>query len=256
MMVSRCMLNWSRRYYPQTMVAVARQESWRNVAILSAAQALSASGGPLVTLAGGIVGQALAPSPMLATLPISLLIVGLACGTVPVSVLIRRFGRRAVFIAGAGVSSMSALLAARATSVSSFPMFCAATFVMGAAGACVQQYRFAAAESVEVQHTGRAVSFVLVGGIVAGALGPEIGRRGRNLFGTEFSGAFVVVAVIQVVALLLLVTLDASRTVPAAPAGDRSPARAFFGRPGFTLAVVGAGSASAVMSFLMTATPV
>jgi MFS family permease len=233
-----------------------RTESWRNVTILGAAQALAASAGPLVTLSGGIVGQALAPSVLLATLPITALVVGLAAAAVPVALLIRRVGRRAGFITGAAVSSAAALLAAHATAISSFPVFCAATFLMGAAGACVQQYRFAAAESVDARHTGRAVSLVLVGGIIAGALGPEIGRRGRTWFNTEFTGAFVLVAIVQLVALALLALL---RIPPAVtPAGTRAslPLRTFVTRPSFLLAVVAAGSASAVMSFLMTATPI
>jgi MFS family permease len=209
-----------------------------------------------VTLSGGIVGESLAPSPMLATLPITSLVVGLATAAVPVSLLIRRVGRRAAFVTGAAVSAAAALLAARATAAASFPMFCAATFLMGAAGACVQQYRFAAAESVDARHTGRAVSLVLVGGIIAGALGPEIGRRGRHWFGAEFSGAFVVVAIVQLVALALLTTLRIPAPAAAADRGERLPARAFFSRPPFLLAVVAAASASATMSFLMTATPI
>jgi predicted MFS family arabinose efflux permease len=172
-----------------------RAASWRNVAILASAQALAASAGPFITLAGGIIGESLAPSRLLATLPITALIIGLACAAVPVALLIRRVGRRTAFIIGAAVSATGALLAARATRVGSFATFCAATFVMGAAGACVQQYRFAAAESVDERHTGRAVSLLLVGGIIAGVLGPEIGRRGRGWFGNEFSGAFVIVAI-------------------------------------------------------------
>ena len=75
-----------------------------------------------------------------------------------------------------------AIAAALAVPRGSFMAFCSATFVMGAGGAFVQQYRFAAAESVDPRHAGRAVSFVLVGGMIAGALGPELGRRGRLLF--------------------------------------------------------------------------
>jgi predicted MFS family arabinose efflux permease len=238
------------------MTSVVRPESWRNVAILGAAQALAASAGPLVTLSGGIVGQSLAPSPMLATLPITALVLGLASAAMPVALLIRRFGRRAGFMAGAAVSVASALLAARATAIGSFALFCTATFVMGAAGACVQQYRFAAAESVDARHTGRAVSFVLVGGIIAGALGPEIGRRGRNWFGSEFTGAFVLVAGVQLVALALLTRFRMPAAAPAAESQPPAPIGAFFRRPSFVLAVVAAASASAVMSFLMTATPI
>jgi hypothetical protein len=79
--------------------------------------------------------------------------------------------------------------------------------LMGAVAAFAQQCRFAAAESVSTRHIGRAVSFVLVGAIIAGALWPEIGRRGRDLFDTEFAGAFVIVTLVQVVAMAILMGL-------------------------------------------------
>jgi predicted MFS family arabinose efflux permease len=237
-------------------MSVVPAESWRNVAILSAAQALAASAGPFVTLAGGIIGQSLAPSRLLATLPITALIMGLACAAVPAALLIRRVGRRNGFVIGAAVSATGALLAARATAAGSFAAFCAATLVMGAAGAFVQQYRFAAAESVDRQHTGRAVSLVLVGGIIAGVLGPEIGRRGRFWFGDEFSGAFVIVAIVQIAAMALLMNFQDPAAVVTAGPRERVPLRAFFARKTFALAVIAAGTASAIMSFLMTATPI
>src|SRR6187455_678162 len=196
------------------MTSATVSPSWRNVTILAAAQALAASAGPLVVLAGGIIGESLAPSPMLATLPITAVVIGLACATVPTALLIRRIGRRAAFVSGAAMSAGAALVAARATSTGHFAWFCTATFLMGAASACVQQYRFAAAESVDARHTGRAVSFVLVGGIIAGVLGPEIARRGRQWFGNEFGGAFVLVAIVQVAAMALLSALR----IPAASA--------------------------------------
>lgn len=224
--------------------------------ILATAQALAASAGPFVTLAGGIIGESLAPTRLLATLPITALIVGLACAAVPAALLIRKVGRRAGFVTGAAVSSAGALLAARATSAGDFVAFCTATFIMGAAGACVQQYRFAAAESVEPKHTGRAVSFVLVGGIIAGVLGPEIGRQGRHWFGNEFSGAFVIVAIVQVLAMAVLLGLQPPAVVAQAVSQAPVPFRSFFARPTFLLAVAAAATAAATMSFLMTATPI
>lgn len=224
--------------------------------MLAAAQALAASGGPLVTLAGGIVGQTLAPSPLLATLPITCLVIGVAISSVPVAALMRRIGRRAGFMTGAAISTTGSLLAAAATSQQSFVVFCAATLVMGTGAAFVQQYRFAAAESVGPQHTGRAVSFVLVGGIIAGVLGPEIGRRGRLWFGSEFAGAFVVVAMIQMVAVGLLAAIRMPPQPAIAHSGPPTSLRAFLARPAFLLAIVAAAGAYAVMSFIMTATPI
>jgi MFS family permease len=238
------------------VTADARPGSWRNVAILAGAQALAASGGPLVVLAGGIVGERLAPSPLFATLPITALVIGTASAAVPVSMLMRRIGRRAGFMTGAATSASGALLAAWATTIGSFAMFCTATLVMGAAAAFVQQYRFAAAESVDPRHTGRAVSFVLVGGIIAGALGPEIGRRGRGLLGAEFSGAFVLVSIVQAIALGLLAAIRMPALAESTGSRAAAPLRDFLARPSFMLAITGAATAFAVMSFIMTATPI
>ena len=232
-------------------------DSWRTVAVLAVALALGASTGPLVTLAGGIIGGALAPSPLFATLPVTTLIVGLAVCSVPAALLMSRIGRRAGFMLGAAVGATGSLLAAAATSAGSFVGFCASTFVMGGAAAFALQYRFAAAESVGAAHAGRAVSFVLLGGIIAGALGPEIGRLGRGLLAAEFAGAFLIAAAVQATAILLLAAV---RPSPARPAGeaDVAPPRvaALLRRPSLMVAVAAGAIAYAAMSFLMTATPI
>ena len=234
----------------------ATSESWRTVALLGAALALAAATGPLVTLSGGIVGQKLAPSPLLATLPVTALILGVATCAVPAALLMGRLGRRGGFILGAAIGSGGALLAAAAITRANFAAFCAGTFVIGAAGAFTQQYRFAAAESVRAAHAGRAVSFVLLGGIVAGALGPEIGRLGREWLDAEFSGAFVIAAVVQSAAIVLLSAIEAPRATARAAATTPVRVTTLLRRPPFFLAVAAGVTAYAVMSFLMTATPI
>jgi MFS family permease len=232
-------------------------ESWRTVAILGVALALAASAGPLVTLSGGIVGQALAPSPLLATLPITALIIGGAACAVPAAWLMSRIGRRAGFMTGAAIGAVGALVAAGATTAASFAAFCAGTFVMGAGGSFVQQYRFAAAESVDAARAGRAVSFVLLGGIVAGVLGPEIGRRGRLWLGAEFTGGFVLIAAVQLVALALLSAVRPPRLALPSHGPDRAvTVVALLRRPTLALALAAGATAYAVMSFIMTATPI
>jgi MFS family permease len=231
--------------------------SWRTVAVLGVALAFSASTGPLVILAGGIIGQQLAPSPLVATLPITALVLGVAVASVPAALLMSRIGRRGGFMIGAAIGSVGALLAAAATSAASFPAFAAATFVMGAAGAFAQQYRFAAAESVDVEHTGRAISLVMLGGIAAGVIGPEIGRLGRHWLAAEFSGAFVIAAIVQAGVVVLLTAMRRSRTAAAAAgAGAQVRIATLLRRPGLAIAIVAAASAYATMSFLMTATPI
>ena len=65
----------------------------RPVWMLSATQALCMSGSFLFVLLGGIIGSHLAPTPALATLPVSVLIAGLAASVLPAGALIPRIVR-------------------------------------------------------------------------------------------------------------------------------------------------------------------
>lgn len=229
----------------------------KNAILLALTQALGNSGAPIVVFVGGIIGAEIAPTLSLATLPISLMVVGLALTTVPVALLMRRIGRRRGYMIGAVIGMIAALLAAYATSHSSFVLFCAATLLMGANGAFVQQYRFGAAESVPPEHSGQAVSFVLLGGIVAGYLGPEIARRTEGLLNAgAFSGSFVLLAGVFVVVLVLLYFLDEITPRSEAVGESERPLLQVISQPMYLAAVIAGVVAYGVMSFIMTATPV
>jgi MFS family permease len=101
----------------------------RPVWMLSATQALCMSGSFLFVLLGGIIGSHLAPAPALATLPVSVLIAGLAASVIPAGTLIHRFGRRAVFVGSSLQAAAGCVLAGFAIAKSSFWMFCAAAFL-------------------------------------------------------------------------------------------------------------------------------
>jgi len=239
-----------------------------NIGVLGVAQALGLSAMSMMVFIGGIVGRELAPRPALATLPLALVVIGLAATTIPAALLARRLGRRRAFIIGALLATAAALVLALAVSRVSFALFCGAAVVLGMNGAFVQQYRFAAAESATPEYAGRAVAYVLVGGMVGGVLGPEVARRSRHLLEAEFAGGFLVLA-----ALLALLALVVSRLrddgvrfatppppphrapVAGAPPEVRSSAASRRSAPGFGVAVLAAAVAYAVMSSIMTATP-
>jgi MFS family permease len=230
----------------------------RNVAVLTVAQALAASGMTVMPVLGGIVGAQLAPRPGLATLPVSLAIVGLALTTVPAALLMRRIGRRAGFISSALVAAGAAVFASLSIVSGNFVFFCVASGLLGANVAFTLQYRFAAAESVPIAEVSRAISTVMLGTLVAAWLGPEIALFARNwIEGHEFAGSFLAVAVIYVLAALVLTTLQ--QTVSPQPTDKPEPARSLaeiLRQPTYVVAVLAGVIAYAVMSFIMTATPI
>ncbi len=236
-----------------------------NLGVLGVAQALGLSAMSMMVFIGGIVGRELAPRPALATLPLALVVIGLAATTIPAALLARRLGRRRAFIIGALLATAAALVLALAVSRVSFALFCGAAVVLGMNGAFVQQYRFAAAESATPEYAGRAVAYVLVGGMVGGVLGPEVARRSRHLLEAEFAGGFLVLAALLALLALVVSRLrdDGARSATAPPhrtpvAGApevRSAAASRPSAPGFGVAILAAAVAYAVMSSIMTATP-
>lgn len=233
----------------------------RNVYVLAIAQALSAAGMMTVFLLGGILGSQFAPMPQLATLPVSLTVVGLAATAIPAALLMERIGRRNAFVASAALAAIAALIVAWAVTLASFTLLCAATLMLGANLAFQQQHRFAAAESVPPGRVSTAVSIVMVGTLAAAAVGPQIALALKDLVpGHEYAGSFVGVSVLLAAAALVL-----TRSSPGMPHEHRSgrdathearPLANVVRQPLFQVAVTAAVVSYAVMSFIMTATPI
>jgi len=145
-----------------------------NVVRLAAAQALTGANAAVIFATGSIVGATLAPSISLATLPISVYVLGIAAGTLPTGAISRAYGRRVAFIIGTGCGTLTGLLGALAILRGSFALFCCATFLGGLYGAVSQSYRFAAADGASAEYRPKAVSWVMAGGVFAGVLGPQL----------------------------------------------------------------------------------
>ena len=229
----------------------------RNLVVLTICQCVATGGTVLVVTVGGIVGSALAPSPTLATVPMSLMVVGTAFAAVPAALLMRRIGRRWGFAVSAVGASLASLTGAVALWVESFVLFSVSTALIGAKLAFVQQYRFAAAESTRPDLAGRAVSLVLLGSVGGALAGPALATGSYPGIAVPFAGSFLVLAGLFLLAALLLLLLHnppAAGTTGSA-AGSR-PLRALLRRPLFVIAVLGGVVGQGVMTFVMTATPI
>lgn len=229
----------------------------RNVIILFFTQLIFVSGSIVIVTLGGIVGNELAPSRALATLPLSVMVIGTALTTVPASLLMQRIGRRYGFALAALIACSGALMAAHALEVSSFVWFCAATVAIGMTLAFSQQFRFAAAESVSVDRVSYAVSFILLGSIGGAFLGPEIASHSAALSPeTPFRFAMLALATLYLFAAGLLLCLTKVTMASAAATSEASrPMRAVVAEPLFIVAVLAGVVGQGVMTFIMTATP-
>ncbi|WP_240615635.1 MFS transporter [Alteromonas facilis] len=224
--------------------------------LLACIQALAMSAGATVVLVGGIVGASLAPDAALATLPVALMIVGTACGVIPITRFMQRWGRRPVFICAALFAALAACLAAATTLWQSFYGFLFSTFALGLSISAFQQIRFAAIESVPPDLAAKATARVLMGGLVAAVIGPELATLGEPWLAQPFAGSFVLVALVAVLCAFLFSRMTRIQVDKTAAAAAPPSSRHLFTTPRFVIAVATSVTGFALMSFIMTATPV
>lgn len=226
-----------------------------NIARLTIGQALAGANSVVVYATGAIVGDMLAPSKTLATLPISVFVVGMAACILPAGAIARRHGRRAAFLAGTGCGILVGLLAAAAVVLASFWLFCLATFFGGAYAAVVLSFRFAAADGVSPERRARALSFVMGGGVVAGVVGPQLVTHTMYLWPAHlFAATFLFQAVVAAASALVLYGVRLPAPTAAEAARGR-PLAEIARQPRFVTAVVCGAVSYMLMNFLMTAAP-
>lgn len=226
-----------------------------NLARLTIAQALGGANSAVVYSTGAIVGNALAPSPALATLPISMFVVGMAISTLPAGAIAQRNGRRTAFLVGTGCGVLVGLLAALAVVIGSFWLYSAATLFGGAYAAVVLSFRFAAADCVPADKRPRALSLVMAGGVVAGVIGPQLVNSTMYLWMPHvFAASYLAQAAVAAISALLLIGVRLPKPTAIEAAGGR-PMSAIARQPGFITAVVCGVVSYLLMNFLMTAAP-
>ena len=232
---------------------------------LAIAQALSGANTTVVYATAAIIGHLLAPRPGMATLPISVFVIGMALSTLPVGAVARRHGRHAAFFLGNGCGVVSGLLASLALVQASFVLFCIAMLFGGAYAAVVLTFRFAAAECVPAADKPRALSLVLAGGVFAGVLGPQLVTATMNQWPPHaYAATYLCAAAVSVLSALVLrgVRFAGGPATPAAvgatmsaPPATSRPIRDVVRQPRFVVAMLCGVVSYMLMNFMMTSAP-
>jgi len=227
-----------------------------NVWILTLSNALAASIMALMILVGSLVGSELAPAAEWATLPLALTICGTAAGIVPATAVMQRLGRKHGLWAFMGLGMIACAMASIALELRSFSLFCLASVLLGTTNSALQQVRFAAMESVAPESGASAASIVMLGGILAAFVGPELAVLGAHMTAVDYQGSFWLGALsIACGALLLSIYKPAQIETTSKPIAAGSLRTILRGR-GFVLSVASGAVAFVVMSFVMTGTPI
>jgi MFS family permease len=229
----------------------------RNVIVLIMAQAILGAQMPMIFIIGGLAGQMLSPNPCLATLPISMIVLGSMLTATPMSALMARFGRRAGFWIGTAGGALGSAVGAAGLYLASFPLFLAGSLLTGIYMSAQGFYRFAAADTASDAFRPKAISWVMAGGLVSAILGPQLVKVTTDAMAVTFLGTYLAVIALNILGAALFLFLD----IPRPPA--RAPGEAPAGRsrgamlrdPTIAVAMICAMVSYALMNLVMTSTP-
>ena len=213
----------------------------------------------LITTTSALVGYQLATDKSYATLPFAAVLIATMLTSIPAAKFMQRFGRKAGFLLASLIGITGASICTLAILHRHFWGFLLASILVGIFNGFGTYYRFTAADAVADQYKSRAIALVMAGGVLAAVIGPNIANYTQHLFSqAQFAGGYASIIGIYFLSLILVSFLKLTDTNTTnsdeAPIKAR-PLKSIMLQPQFVVALICGTFGYAVMSFLMTATP-
>ena len=228
----------------------------KNLFILTLSQIFSFTAAPVTVFLSGIIGSQISPLKSLSTLPMSISVVGIAVGAIVASKLMSILGRKSGFIIASVGNSLVSFLAAYSIFIQNFNLFCFANFFIGVGMAFTHQYRFAAAESVDKDKVPRAISIILLGGIASAIIGPGVANYAKDIVATHmYVGSYLSLGVLTFVPTILFIFYKNTSIIKIKIKYSGRSYLELLSQPRYLQAIVASALGYAIMTFLMTATP-
>lgn len=230
----------------------------KNVWLLFLVQPLVMAASPVIVFIGGILATSMGADPALVTLPVTTMILGVASAAIPAALLAKKKGRRFATFTGFSLGFSATMLATLAALISSFELLVLASFLFGISTAFIQQLRFAAIESVNNNdEVPTVLSILMLSGIFSAFLGPEIAVVAKDWLSSPhgYAGSFLLLSGLFIVAMLLMLNFTNPEIKASELQGEIRPLPEIIKQPMFIIAILSAAIGFALMSYLMTATP-
>ena len=228
----------------------------RNVAVLVAAQAILGSQMPMIFTIAGLAGQTLSPNPCLATLPISLIVLGSMLAATPVSSIMQKYGRRTGFMIGAACGAIGGAIGAYGLYTANFYIFLLGSLFTGVYMSNQGFYRFAATDTASDAFRPKAISYVMAGGLLSAFLVPQLVKVTADSMVIPFLGTYLGVIAVNVVGSFLFLALDIPKPKPPVAGAPQGRSRKeLLSDPRIAVAVICAMVSYALMNLVMTSSP-
>ena len=229
----------------------------RNLLILTLSQIFSFTAAPVTVFLSGIIGSQISPLKSLSTLPMSISVVGIAIGAIFATKVMSLLGRKVGFIGASIGNCLVSVLAAYSIMGQNFILFCFANFFLGVGMAFTHQYRFAAAESVTKNKVPKAISIMLLGGIISAFIGPSIANYMKDIVSEQlYVGSYLALAILTIIPTIFFLFYKNTTKITSNKKYSGRSYLELISQPRFLQAIVAAAFGYAIMTFLMTGTPI
>ena len=209
---------------------------------------------PVVTvLLSGIIGSQLIETDWASTLPMSLMICGTFIFAPIASKIFSLIGRKKGFMTASLISSLAAIFCSYSITISNFYFFSLGCMFIGAAHSFVHQYRFAVPESVDKELVPRAMSYILLLGIVSALLASNSANLFKDLTDVQFTGSFLFLSVTGLIPIFFLFFYKDEKINIEKTKFEYNRINSILKNPKIILSIVCGGVGYYVMASIMTA---
>lgn len=233
----------------------------RNLLLLACCQAVGQSCNTMMFAATGLSVITFYHRPDLANLPVTMQHIGVMIWVFPAALLMQRVGRSIGFRVGSLFGMAGAIVMCLGLYTGNFLVMCGGGLILGYAVACLQMYRFAAAELVPIHYRAKAISWVTAGGVAAAVIGPSLVRVTHDLTMPLYLATYAAILGLHAIVFTIMSFITfppvaaASTASPAEIAAPPRPLWEIASQPRFVASAMAGMLAFGTMSFIMSASP-
>ena len=209
-----------------------------------------------VVLLGGIITSQIMLLESLATLPMTLMIIGIAISAPIASRFMSIWGRQKGFLFSSILSSFALILCSISIYNQNFYIFAFGNLLIGCSQAFIHQYRFAASESVPKEYIPRSISIILLLGIISALLSSNFAEYYKDYFPDNlFLGSYIFLSITAIIPFFILFFYDDNQNDKSKSNFQFETVISLLKNIKILQSIVSAGFGYFTMAIIMTATP-
>ena len=228
----------------------------KNFIIICISSTIAAFPPMAVVLLGGIITSQIMMKDSLATVPMTLMIIGIAISAPIASRFMSIWGRQKGFLFSSLLSCSALIICSIAIYLENFFIFALGNFLIGSSQAFIHQYRFAASESVKKEFIPRSISIILLLGIVSALLSSNFAEYFKDFFPSYlFLGSYIFLSFTAIIPFFVLLFYEETKNTINQSKFEIETIFKLLKNIKIIQSIVSAGLGYFTMAIIMTATP-